>query len=215
MLIIFDWDGTLCDSASRIVAAMAAAARECDLAVPAAGATENIIGLGLQESMEALFPGRDEACYTQLKGLYSSHFLALDQIPSPLFEGALETLEELRTRGHRLAVATGKSRRGLDRVLAGHQLEKYFDASRCADESRSKPHPLMLHQLLQELGSRVDDACMIGDTEYDLGMAQAASMAAIGVSYGSHSRQRLSGYAPLAIVDSLPQLLDLEAFNRA
>jgi len=215
MLIIFDWDGTLCDSASRIVAAMAAAARECGLAVPAAGATENIIGLGLQESMEALFPARDEACYSQLKALYSSHFLALDQVPSPLFEGALETLEALRARGHRLAVATGKSRRGLDRVLAGHQLGGYFDGSRCADESRSKPHPLMLQQLLQELESSVDDACMIGDTEYDLGMAQAASMTAIGVSYGSHSRQRLRRHDPLAIVDTLPELLDLGIFNSA
>lgn len=194
---------------------MAAAARDAGLAVPAAGATENIIGLGLQESMEALFTAQDEACYSQLKARYSAHFLALDQVPSPLFEGVLETLEALRARGHRLAVATGKSRRGLDRVLAGHRLDGYFDASRCADESRSKPHPLMLHQLLQHLDSSVEDACMIGDTEYDLGMAQAASMVAIGVSYGSHSRQRLSGYAPLAIVDSLPELLDLDLFNNA
>jgi phosphoglycolate phosphatase len=212
MLLIFDWDGTLCDSAERIVAAMSRAADSCDLAVPEAAAIENIIGLGLQESVAALFPAQEQSCYDALKRSYSSHFIELDREPSPLFDGALGMLTECRSRGHQLAVATGKSRRGLNRVLSAHGLEMCFDASRCADETLSKPDPLMLHELLEETGSPASGALMIGDTEYDLEMASNAGIASVGVSYGSHSRERLHAHNPLGIVDSVRELLELDCF---
>ncbi len=207
MLVIFDWDGTLCDSAARIVAAMQAAAIEVDLPRPSEAAVVNIIGLGLHEAVERIFPDLGSARYEPLKQAYSHHFRELDEVPSPLYPGAMETMGQLKQSGYRLAVATGKSRNGLDRVLAGHDLADFFDASRCADETRSKPHPLMLHELLEELSCAAQDAVMVGDTEYDLAMAVAADMPSVGVSYGSHSRERLLQHSPLAVIDSLPELL--------
>ncbi len=126
-----------------------------------------------------------------------------------MFAGALETLHALRDRGFELAVATGKSRRGLNRILATLELHDFFDASRCADETRSKPHPLMLQELMQERGVSAEGVVMVGDTEYDLEMASNAGVASVGVSFGVHSPERLQAHGPVAIVDELPQLLDL------
>jgi phosphoglycolate phosphatase len=139
------------------------------------------------------------------------HFLAADQQPCEFFPGALETLEQLKTRGHRLAVDTGKSRRGMHRVLGQLDMHDYFHASRCADETRSKPHPQMLHELLAELRADCADAVMIGDTEYDMAMARTAGMARIAVGFGAHAVERLLPYAPLLVLDNLQQLLSWPA----
>jgi phosphoglycolate phosphatase len=139
------------------------------------------------------------------------HFLAADQQPCAFFPGALETLEQLKIRGHRLAVATGKSRRGMQRVLGQLDMHDYFHASRCADETRSKPHPQMLHELLTELRADCADAVMIGDTEYDMAMARAAGMARIAVGFGAHAVERLLPYTPLLVLDNLQQLLSWPA----
>jgi phosphoglycolate phosphatase len=209
MLIIFDWDGTLCDSTGRIVAAMREAAITLSAPVPPEDAVRNVIGLGLPEAMEELFPTLPLAQRDEMRECYSSCYVELDREPAGLFPGAMEVLEELRSRGHLLAVATGKGRRGLDRVLTGLGMEAWFDATRCADETCSKPDPQMLYELLEELQVTADSSLMIGDSEYDLMMAGAAPMASVGVSYGVHSAQRLGRHAPLAVLDKLEELLQL------
>ena len=192
---------------------MQLAAREEGIAVPEIAAVENIIGLGLPEAMLALFPALGSAVRDRVREHYSRCYVELDQEPAQLFPGAIDTLEQLRARGHLLAVATGKSRRGLDRVTRGLALEGFFDGSRCADETRSKPHPLMVHELLQELDAPASDTLVVGDSEYDLAMATAARVRAVGVSYGVHSVERLSGHGPLAIVDELQHLLALDVIS--
>lgn len=209
MIVIFDWDGTLCDSVEQIVAAMQAAADECDLPVPEAAAVRHIIGLSLPNAMPILFPGQPLAVWDRMRDAYSRCYVALDRGPARLHEGALETLERLRECGFELAVATGKSRRGLDRVLRGLDLETYFDSTRCADETRSKPDPLMLQQILAERGKTPERALMVGDSEYDLAMARNINMASVGVSFGVHSPEQLAQHQPRAVIDRLLDLCDL------
>ncbi|MEP4147776.1 MAG: HAD-IA family hydrolase [Halioglobus sp.] len=208
-MIIFDWDGTLCDSVAQIVRSVQAVALEMDLPVPSEAEAANIIGLSLHRAMEVLFPQVPPAeLELMIKG-YSSHYVASEEAPPDLFPGALETLLELKGRGFELAVATGKSRRGLNRVLRRLAMEDLFDATRCADETTSKPDPLMLRELMLERRTAPEQVLMIGDTEYDLEMAVNAGVASVGVSFGVHSIERLAAHNPVAIVDSLPQLLDL------
>lgn len=208
-MIIFDWDGTLCDSVGHIVRGVQSAAREMALPVPSDEAAANIIGLGLPQAMAVLFPEVPEARRLELIEGYSRHYIANEEDPPALFSGAMETLESLKASGREVAIATGKSRRGLDRILAKLGLTGFFAATRCADETRSKPHPLMIHELMQERGVPPDRVVMVGDTEYDLEMAANAGVASVGVSFGVHSPARLEAHGPLAIVDELPQLLDL------
>jgi phosphoglycolate phosphatase len=210
MLIVFDWDGTLCDSTARIVTAMQLAARELGFTEPSEEAVENVIGLGLAEALAGVFPALSLPQREQIRERYSSCYVALDVEPAGLFDGALETMEVLRRRGHKLAVATGKGRAGLDRVLAGLQLSDYFDGTRCADETRSKPDPLMLQELLAKFGLGVEQAVMVGDSEYDLDMARRLLVPAIGVSWGVHSVERLQQQGPVAVIDRLQQLLELD-----
>ena len=209
MIVIFDWDGTLCDSVESIVASMQVAAAELQLPVPEPAAVREIVGLGLSQAMAQLFPELEEGLRQELAAAYSRHYAAPERTRTPLFPGALATLETLRGRGLELAVATGKSRRGLDRVLASLQLADFFDATRCADETRSKPHPLMLREIMAERGKSPTEAVMVGDSEYDLAMAREAGVSSVGVSYGVHPRARLASHQPLAIIDELPQLLEL------
>ncbi len=213
MIVIFDWDGTLCDSVEQIVAAMQAAAQDLAEPVPEVGAVRDIVGLGLPQAIERLFPTRPETARQRIAERYSHHFIAGDSGPASLFDGALDTLNALRERGFELAVATGKSRRGLNRVLGGLALGDTFHATRCADETQSKPHPQMLEEILSERGKRPVEAVMVGDTEFDLEMAARAGIPSVGVSYGVHSPERLAGHGPVAIVDSLPALLDLPALS--
>ena len=209
MLIIFDWDGTLCDSTGTIVAAMCEAARRQSAPVPADSAVLDVIGLSLTKAIEQLFPGLSPEEQGALRLGYSNLYRELDSNPAQLFPGAREILEDLRGAGHHLAVATGKSRQGLDRVLRGLDAGHYFHGSRCADESLSKPHPQMLQELLDEFGYHPADSLMIGDSELDLEMAHAAGMDRVGVSYGVHNAERLRRWSPLAVLDDLPQLLSL------
>jgi phosphoglycolate phosphatase len=209
MLIIFDWDGTLCDSTGTIVAAMWEAARRGNVPLPADSAVLDVIGLSLPKSVEKLFPGLSIEERDGIRLRYSEIYRELDRSPAPLFPGARNMLENLRGAGHHLAVATGKSRQGLDRVLRGLDVEHYFHGSRCADESQSKPHPQMLRELLEEFDYEPAESLMIGDSEFDLEMARAAGIDRVGVSYGVHSAERLQRWSPLAVVDSLPELLSL------
>lgn len=208
MLFIFDWDGTLIDSTGHIIGAMQTAAQELRLPELSDAEVQNIIGLGLPEAILALYPELDEAARHELKLGYARHYLALNEQPPELFPGVANTLEHLKQAGHLLAVATGKSRRGLQRVLGQLDMLEFFHATRCADETRSKPHPQMLHELLAELAMPLHRAVMIGDTEYDMAMAQEIGMARIGVDYGAHAAGRLQRYAPEMILSDFAQLLD-------
>lgn len=202
-LIVFDWDGTLMDSEARIVSCIQAAFSELGLAPPPAEAARDIIGLGLDESMQSLMPSADAATRAELVLGYRRHFLVTSQTPSVLFPGAVETLDWLAARGHRLAVATGKSRIGLDKSLAETGLGQVFHATRCADETFSKPNPQMLFELMDELGASPAETLMIGDTEYDMQMASNAGVERLAVCYGVHAADRLLAHAPLACLDSL------------
>lgn len=214
MLLIFDWDGTLVDSTAHIIDAMQTAAREQGLPALSHAEVQNIIGLGLPEAILALYPSLEEAARHELKLGYARHYLALNEAPPALFAGVANTLEHLKSAGHLLAVATGKSRRGLQRVLGQLEMLDFFHATRCADETRSKPHPQMLHELLAELKMPLHDAVMIGDTEYDMAMAQEAGMARIGVDYGAHAVARLQRYEPDLILSEFAQLLDWRVLIR-
>ncbi|ART83807.1 HAD family hydrolase [Oceanisphaera profunda] len=205
-LVIFDWDGTLMDSVARIVSSMQTAALDCLLPVPSAEAVRDIIGLSLYKAFPILFGTLSDAQSTQLLTVYRRHYLELDQTPSPLFAGASDTIKGLHASGYQLAVATGKQRVGLDSVLADTQLGSYFHALRGADQAVSKPHPLMLEQILDELQVKPAEAVMVGDSSYDLAMAQAIGMPRIGVTYGVHDSIKLSAHQPLALIDDIRHL---------
>ncbi len=201
-LIVFDWDGTLMDSERKIVRCMSAAAADVGIADPGADAIRQIIGLGLDEAMEQLYPQAPAALRKRLVERYREHFLELDQTEMLLFPGVEEGLAGLSQNGFLLAVATGKARRGLNRVLEETGTARYFAATRCADEAFSKPHPQMLDDILEQTGVPRDRALMVGDTTYDMLMARNAGVGALAVSYGVHSRRQLLECEPLGCVDS-------------
>lgn len=205
-LVVFDWDGTLLDSQARIVECLHAAGTEAGLAALPAECLSNVIGLGMREAITALYPDATADDHARFIERYRHHYLSASRTATPLFAGARELLEGLRRRGALLAIATGKGRRGLDRVLAEHGLNDLFHATRCADESLSKPHPQMLLDILERLGVEPHEALMVGDTEYDIVMARNATVAALGVGYGVHGRLRLVQCGALACVDSVAEL---------
>ena len=204
-LIVFDWDGTLMDSTAAIVKAIQASARDLNLPVPDRKSAAFVIGLGLREAMETVLPEIDPAFYPKMVERYRYHYLNQDS-RLELFEGVREMLADLSERGHTLAVATGKSRMGLNRVLEESGLKPVFQATRCADETHSKPHPAMLQELANELGHDIHRTVMIGDTTHDLQMALNAGSAAIAVQYGAHPVDVLKALNPLYAADSVPQL---------
>ena len=205
-LVIFDWDGTISDSVARIVNSMQSAAVELDMAMPTYLEVKEIIGLGLTEAVFRLFPQASREQVFQLQTSYSRHYRAEDSAPCPFFPGVEETLHQLKADGYQLAVATGKSRAGLDRVLLSLGMENFFHNSRCADETLSKPHPLMLEELLAEFDLPAEAAVMVGDTEFDMEMAVNAGMPRIAVSYGAHHADRLHAFEPLACVDLFSEI---------
>jgi len=205
-LVVFDWDGTLMDSAARIVACLRAAGDDLGLPALENEVLRNIIGLGLKEAIETLYPQADAALWRNFADRYRHHFLASDAEASVLFPGALALVRRLHRSGMLLAIATGKSRRGLDRALAEQDCAPWFHASRCADETFSKPHPRMLLEIMEELAVRPAETLMIGDTEYDLQMASSAGVAAVGVGYGAHSPDRLLAHRPLACLGDMAEL---------
>ena len=207
-LAIFDWDGTLMDSVAHIVDSMQQAAYVVGEPVPSVSEVRHIIGLGLPEAIALLFPQASAVAREAIRQQYAQHFIAHSAAKSELFAGAESLLAQLHTVEMTLFFATGKSRIGLNRVLAQTGIGHYFVATRCADETASKPHPLMLQQLLAYTNSAAEESIMIGDTSYDMEMAQKVSMPRLAVSYGVHSVDTLQTYQPIAIVDNLYQLHD-------
>lgn len=208
MLLIFDWDGTLSDSAPKIVRCVQQAAESTGFEVLDDDSVRNIIGLGLPEAIKVLYPDLALSERERIREKYVEHFLASDQEPSPFFDGVIEGLHKLRDQHYQMAVATGKSRRGLERVLDKLAMQHFFDGSRCADETESKPSPLMLNELLHEFKKAPSEALMIGDTEYDMGMAERAHVERVAVSYGAHHIDRLKPYKPLLSVDHFTEFVD-------
>ena len=205
-LVVFDWDGTLMDSEARIVTCMQLAAGDVGISAPTEAAARDIIGLGMKEAVERLFPGADETSVERLIGAYRVHWLGNQIEAATMFSGARELLSTLHQSGRLLAVATGKSRRGLDQAHDETGLGAFFQTTRCADETFSKPHPQMLEEILTDLNMPPASALVIGDTEYDMQMAGNARVDAVGVSHGVHAPERLLAQGALRCFDDLNQL---------
>ena len=204
-LIVFDWDGTLFDSAAVITDCIQQAARDMALPVPDRRTASHVIGLGLNDSLRHALPTLPREQYAEFLALYRGYFLEREDTLR-LFPGVPELLADLKERGHRLAVATGKPRRGLDRALQSSAIGALFDATRCGDESQPKPHPAMLLELMSQLQLHASDMLMIGDTSHDLGMARSAGVDAVAVSYGAHPQESLRTWEPRACVSSVVEL---------
>ena len=204
-LIVFDWDGTLFDSAAVIAECIQQAARDMALPVPDRRTARHVIGLGLNDSLRHAMPSLAADRYPEFLALYRGYFLEREDSLS-LFPGVTELLADLKERGHRLAVATGKPRRGLERALAASGIGPLFTASRCGDETQSKPDPAMLLELMSELRLEASDLLMIGDTSHDLRMAKNAGVDAVAVSYGAHPEDALRALEPRACVASVVEL---------
>jgi len=205
-LLIFDWDGTLVDSIGRIVEAMRFAASRSGLPERSESAIKSIIGLGLPEAILSLYPELDLPTLERFRDHYAECYLALEVEPSPFFPGVVEALDAFRRQGYRLAVATGKSRRGLQRVLKGHGWLDYFDVTRCADETASKPDPLMLQEILAYCVVPAERALMVGDSPFDLRMARQAGMDSVAVGYGAQPLDVLLREAPRLAIDRFEDL---------
>lgn len=204
-LVVFDWDGTLMDSTHSIVAAIQGACRDLDLPVPSAASASWVIGLSLEGALRRAVPQLTPALLPRFMERYRIHYLTRDP-ELKLFDGVEDLLADLANRDVRLAVATGKSRVGLNRVLDATGLRRYFDATRCADETFGKPHPAMLNELMDELDFAREGVVMVGDTSHDMLMASNAGVHGLGVSYGAHTVQEIQGCSPQAVVDTVPAL---------
>jgi phosphoglycolate phosphatase len=206
-LVVFDWDGTLFDSTALIVRCIQNACRDVGSPVPSDADAAYVIGLGLADALRHVAPSLPEARYPELGKRYRHHYFASEHELS-LFPGTLEMLHALKARDHRLAVATGKGRRGLDEALAHSQLAGLFDATRTADETASKPNPLMLQELMREFGCEPERTLMIGDTTHDLQLAINAGTPRVAVSFGAHDRETFAEFEPLHIAHSTRELHD-------
>ncbi|MEJ6024087.1 HAD family hydrolase [Ramlibacter sp. PS4R-6] len=204
-LIAFDWDGTLFDSTKIIVRCIQRAVADVGGTVPGDREAAYVIGMGLMEALAHAAPDVPQDKYPELGARYRHHYYA-HQDDLVLFDGVLPMLGELKRRHHWLAVATGKSRRGLDEALRSSQLHGVFDGSRTADETAGKPHPRMLHELMREFGTEPDRTLMIGDTTHDLQMAVNAGCAAVGVSYGAHEPSEFDALQPVFVAHSVGDL---------
>jgi phosphoglycolate phosphatase len=204
-LIAFDWDGTLFDSTQIIVRSIQLAVADVGGTVPSNEAASYVIGLGLMEALAHAAPDVPQARYPELGKRYRHHY-AVHQNDITLFEGVVPLLLDLKERGHLLAVATGKSRRGLDEALQAVELKGCFDSSRTADETAGKPHPRMLNELMSEFGVKPERTLMIGDTTHDLQMALNAGCASVGVSYGAHEPSAFEPLKPRVVAHSVQEL---------
>ncbi len=204
-LLVFDWDGTLLDSAAAIVDAIKAACRDLALPIPADEQARHVIGLGLHDALRYAVPNLPEERYPSMVERYRHHYLRHDH-ELQLFDGAAAMIAELAAAGFLLAVATGKSRLGLDRALRSSGLGGYFHASRCADECFSKPHPQMLEELMDELAVAPGRTLMIGDTTHDLLMARNAGVACLAAAYGAHPAAALDALRPLALLLEIEEM---------
>ena len=207
-LVIFDWDGTLFDSTDRIVDSLQTAAVVAGLPRADDAAVQNIIGLALPEAITTVWPMVSEEQMPIASQAYVEHFAGQSDVPMYFFPGALEMLAVLANQGRKLAVATGKTRRGLNELLDRFNVHHHFDATRCADETRSKPDPLMLQELLEQLSIPVEQALMVGDTTYDLMMANAIGMDSLALGHGAHHPNELLNCGPKALCHSIEELLN-------
>jgi len=204
-LVVFDWDGTVVDSTAMIARSIQKAAADLGLRVPSLERASHVIGLGLRDALAAAVPDLAADRIEAFTERYRHHYIAIEQ-EIVLFSGIRELLVELTESGAVLAVATGKSRRGLDRSFAATGLGMFFAESRCADETHPKPHPAMLHEITAVLAMSRQRTVMIGDTTHDLAMARSAGTASIGVTYGAHPRAQLEAEGALALVDDVAEL---------
>ncbi len=211
-LLVFDWDGTLVDSIERIVTSLQHASKQAaDIHIDETQARD-VIGLGLNEAISKLHPELDAQLHaTKLNNIadaYRQHYLYDNTVPAPLFAGVSDLLDELRENGFTLAISTGKSRVGLEQSIDEHQLADYFATTRCAGENKSKPHPEMLHEILDELNFAASQTLMIGDSEHDLKMANNANVQCIGVTHGVHDTKALEKFNPLICLNNITELSD-------
>ena len=204
-LIVFDWDGTVHDSIQAIVSALQATCRDLDLPEPVDSHVRQVIGLALKDALRHSAPQISEEKMIMMAERYRYNYFAIDHDLLP-FAGIPELLAELKESGFMLAIATGKSRRGLDRVLKSSGLGRFFVASRCADECFSKPNPQMLYELMDELAIAPERTLMIGDTIHDVQMAINANVAALAVTYGAHTKEALGSLQPLALMHGVDDL---------
>lgn len=205
-LVIFDWDGTLMDSVDRIVSSMQSAAKTVGLTIPSNNAVKQIIGLSLTTALDILFSNITTEQVEAMLVQYKYEYIEGDDIPTPLFANATNLLAQLKLNNKLLAVATGKGREGLNRVLEVSETSCFFNTTRCAGEMPSKPDPTMISSILKELNLAPEEAIMIGDTSHDLKMAQNAGVDSIGVTFGVHDEEVLKQYQPKAIVNTLAEL---------
>jgi phosphoglycolate phosphatase len=205
-LVVFDWDGTLMDSIGRIVRCLHLAIAEIGAEPRTDPQLRDIIGLGVQQATQTLYPGADAAFTEALTRAYRLYYLERDTTPTPLYPDAEPVLRTLSDRGFLLAVATGKSRRGLKEALESTGLGHYFDATATSDEHPSKPHPAMLGHLIERLGVERENAVMVGDSTFDLEMARSLRVTGVGVTHGAHDAERLRRCAPAALIERLAEL---------
>ena len=218
-LLVFDWDGTLVDSIERIVTSLQFASKETvDIKLSEAQARD-VIGLGLMEAITKLHPELDAQLHSielnSIADAYRQHYLYDNKVPAPLFNGVYELLNELRDDRYTLAISTGKSRAGLEQSIDEHQVADYFTTTRCAGENKSKPHPEMLHEILDELNFSASQTLMIGDSEHDLKMANNANMQSIGVTHGVHDAATLNKHNPLTCLTDITELSAYLSHNYA
>jgi phosphoglycolate phosphatase len=204
-LIVFDWDGTMMDSTAVIAGSIQAACRDLGLTIPDDETARHVIGLGLDQALRYAVPDMPEAMRPDLVERYRHHFLAQEEA-IPLFEGARETIAELRDAGYRLGVATGKSRAGLDRAMESTGMKSYFHATRTADQTFSKPNPAMLFELMDELAVSTGRTLMVGDTTHDVQMAQNAKVDVVAMGHGAHPPEQLQELNPLALMGDFAEL---------
>ena len=206
-VLIFDWDGTLVDSIERIIEAMHIASDTCGVPRCTDQAVRDIIGLAMPQAYDVLYPDADDAELKQrFIRTYSDQYIILEEVPSKFYPGVMDALDNYRRAGYQLAVATGKSRRGLHRVLSGHKMLDYFDITRCADETRSKPDPLMLNEILKHCAVAPQQAIMVGDSPFDLRMANNANVPGVAVSYGAQPLSVLNQENPVLAIDRFSEL---------
>lgn len=207
-LIIFDWDGTLIDSIDWIVSSLQTAASECGYPLPEPQAAKDVIGLSIRRACSQLFPDADQDMVTQLTICYQRAYLSKQLSRNDLFPGTYDMLIELKQSGYQLAVATGKTRKGLQEALKATDTEDLFCVTRCSDETASKPDPRMLHEIMQQSNYPSDRALLVGDSTHDLQMALNAQISAVAVTCGAHSEEVLQQYQPLMCLKQPVELLN-------
>lgn len=208
-LVVFDWDGTLFDSIDTICQSMLSAAYLANAPQRNKEDIKNIIGLSLDKGVQVIWPELPINEQSIIIEHYKQIYVAKDQTPPDAYTGVVEILNKLKNSNIKIAVATGKSRKGLERAISLTETQNYFVTSRCADETKSKPHPLMLEEILMELRLTPEQAIMVGDTEYDLNMATNAGMKSVGVTYGAHTATRLKACRPHALINNVNELSNI------